>query len=89
MLEDENKTPVSFANVALFLTADSSMVKVETSDETGVFQLKNLPEENYFIVASYVGYSEMRKDDIQLTTNQQLDLGKLNFNSSRGIEVQN
>lgn len=82
LLEDESKTPVSFANVALFLAADSSMVKVETSDEVGVFQLKNLPEGNYFIVASYVGYSEMRKDNIQLTANQQLDLGKLNFNSS-------
>ena len=82
LLEDESKTPVSFANVALFLTADSSMIKVETSDEAGVFQLKNLPEGNYFIVASYVGYTEMRKDNVQLTENQQLDLGKLNFNSS-------
>ncbi|MFK8010304.1 MAG: carboxypeptidase-like regulatory domain-containing protein [Saprospiraceae bacterium] len=64
LLEDENKTPVSFANVALFLASDSSMVKVETSDEVGVFQLKNLSEGNYFIVASYVGYTEMRKNDI-------------------------
>ncbi|MFK7774637.1 MAG: TonB-dependent receptor [Saprospiraceae bacterium] len=82
LLEDENKSPVSFANVALFLASDSSMLKVETSDEAGVFQLKNLREGNYFIVASYVGYSEMRKNNIQLTANQQLDLGKINFNSS-------
>ena len=82
LLEDESKTPVSFANVALFQTSDSSMVKVETSDEAGVFNLKNLPAGDYFIVASYVGYTEMRKNNIQLTTNQQLDLGKLNFNSS-------
>ncbi len=82
LLEDESKTPVSFANVALFQSADSSMVKVETSDEAGVFNLKNLPVGNYFMVASYVGYNEMRKNNIQLTANQQLDLGKLNFNSS-------
>ncbi len=82
LLEDESKTPVSFANVALFQASDSSMVKVETSDEAGVFNLKNLPAGNYFIVASYVGYTEMRKNNIQLTANQQVDLGKLNFYSS-------
>jgi hypothetical protein len=82
LLEDESKTPVSFANVALFQASDSSMVKVETSDEAGVFNLKNLQAGNYFIVVSYVGYAEMRKNNIQLTANQQVDLGKLNFNSS-------
>ena len=32
LLEDESKTPVSFANIALFQASGSSMIKVETSD---------------------------------------------------------
>lgn len=78
-LKDANGAPVVFANVAVYSTADSSLQKVETTAETGHFNLKNLTAGNYFLVATYVGMSDLRKPDIQLEKGQQLDLGELAF----------
>lgn len=78
-LKDANGAPVVFANVAVFSAADSSLQKVETTAETGHFNLKNLAAGNYFLVASYVGMSDLRKPDIKVEKGQQLDLGELAF----------
>jgi iron complex outermembrane recepter protein len=81
-LQDKEKNPISFANVALYSTSDSSLVKVETSDESGLFQLSGINEGNYFLSATYVGVGDLRKSDINLTTDQILDLGVLVFGES-------
>ena len=78
-LQDADKAAVIFANVALYNSADSSLVKVEASDDSGIFHIKGLNAGNFFLIATYVGVSDLRKTNIQLTANQQLDLGILSF----------
>ena len=41
-LRDVDGNEVIFANVALYNALDSTLVKVETSDELGIFKLQNL-----------------------------------------------
>lgn len=77
---------VAFANVGLYNLADSSLVKAETSNEAGIFQLRGLAAGNYFLVATYVGFADYRKADLQLGAQQQLDLGILRF-EAQAVEL--
>ena len=81
-LQDTESAAVEFANAALYLAADSSLVKVGSSDESGIFQLPGLNAGEYFLVASFVGMPDLRKTGINLTADQQLDLGILSFSPS-------
>lgn len=85
-LQDAEGKPVMFANVALFDAADSSLVKVEASTETGIFHLKNIKTGRFFIKSSFVGLPDFLKKDIALADGQQLDLGVLTF-SPAGKEL--
>jgi hypothetical protein len=50
-----DKRPVMSANVIL-LKSDSSFVSGSSSDLEGVFELKNVPNGNYILSTSFVGY---------------------------------
>ncbi|MEO1262506.1 MAG: TonB-dependent receptor [Bacteroidota bacterium] len=79
-LQDADGAAVIYATVALHASADSSLVKVETSDESGVFNIIGIAAGNYFLKATYVGSADLEKTGIELTEGQQLDLGVLSFN---------
>lgn len=76
-LQDDNNEPVLFANVALYNTSDSTLAKLATSDEAGVFRMPGLAAGSYYLEATYVGTEGFRQADITLTEGQQLDLGIL------------
>lgn len=78
-LQDADDNAVVYANVALYNAADSSMAKVETSDESGIFKILNIPSGKYWLQATYVGVSDLKKEDIEITDNQEVDLGVLKF----------
>ncbi len=81
-LQDANAEPVLFANVALFAQTDSSLVKVEATDEHGVFRLQNIGAGQYFIKATFVGYPELVKGNVRVSEDENVDLGTLTFASS-------
>ncbi|MEL6863482.1 MAG: TonB-dependent receptor [Bacteroidota bacterium] len=81
-LQDEAGGAVIFANVALYSSTDSSMVKVETSNESGIFQLVDLQAGNYFLQATYVGMPDLIKSNLEVQDGQMLDLGVISFGSS-------
>lgn len=86
-LADGSGAAVPFANVVLYRMADSMLVKVETTDESGVFQFRQLPADRYRLAATYVGYADLEKTDIQLTAGQSLDLGQLTL-STQAVELE-
>ena len=79
VLQDAEKTPVSYSNIVLYNSKDSSVAKIEVSDDIGKFLIPNIPEGNYFLIASFIGYDDARKNNLQLIDNQQLDLGVIAF----------
>ncbi|MEM1214551.1 MAG: TonB-dependent receptor [Bacteroidota bacterium] len=85
-LQDPDGEAVVFANVALYNTADSVLVKVETTDESGVFRLRNLAAGTYRLTATYVGAEDLERNDITLAAGQSLDLEVLQF-ASGAIEL--
>ena len=86
-LQDADGAAVIFANVVLYNAADSTLAKVETSDETGVFQIKGIAPGDYFISASYVGANDLNVEPFQLKADQELDLGVLAFQNA-AIELE-
>lgn len=81
-LIDAGGEPVIYANVAVYNAADSLLQKVETTDESGAFQIRGLRMGSYFLSASFLGMADLRKDDISLKDGQMLDLGSLSFQTA-------
>lgn len=77
---NENSQALSFVNLSLFKTADSTFVQGTISKENGFFKFNNISADTYFISFSYMGYKtntqncEVNKDivldDIKLTADQ-------------------
>ncbi len=80
-IQDADKNAVAYANIALYNTADTALIKVEATNDAGLFQLRNLAAGNYFLVASYIGSSDVRKNDVVLIIGQQVNLGVLALGS--------
>ncbi len=81
-LKDVDGNEVMFGNVALYQISDTSLVKVEPSNELGIFLLQNITAGTYILKATYVGLSDLTKDNIVLKAGQELDLGVVAFASS-------
>jgi len=78
-LLDVESNPVLFSNVALYSAVDSSMVKVETTNENGEFKINGLSAGNYFLKATFVGLPDLVIPKIQLAENEEKDLAALTF----------
>ncbi len=78
-LQDQEGVGISFANVALFKSIDSSLLKVESTAGTGSFSFVGLQPGNYFLKTSYFGMIDFVKYNIQIENNQLMDLGVINL----------
>ena len=86
LVDDQNET-VIYANIALYSSEDSTLVKVETTDENGAFLIKGLESKVYFLMASYIGLNDIRVEEINLSSVQEKDLGRLVLSTS-SIELE-
>ena len=81
-LTDDGDKPVIYANIAVYNAVDSSLVKVETSDDNGGFQIKGLNPGNYDIVASFIGLQDLKIEGISLAEGEVKKLGPLLMSSA-------
>ncbi|MBT8229916.1 MAG: TonB-dependent receptor [Bacteroidia bacterium] len=81
-LVDPDMNPVLFANVILYEATDSSLVKVETSDEAGDFKFNAVEGGDYFLSASYIGLGDVQIDQVKVSGTDPLDLGLIKFESA-------
>jgi len=78
-LKDNNGEAVIFANVALYNSVDSSMAKVEATNEQGSFVINNINTGIFFIRASFVGLPDLELNNIEIGADETKDLGILSF----------
>ncbi|MDO8365299.1 MAG: TonB-dependent receptor [Saprospiraceae bacterium] len=76
-LQGKGGEAIAFASLGLYTAADGMLYKAGTSDEAGIFDLKDLGAGTYFLKASALGFGNIEKPGIQLQENQRLDLGIL------------
>lgn len=77
---------VAFANIGLYADADSSLAKVGTTNEAGIFDMKGLNPGSYYLKATGLGLGNFQKTGIRLNENQQLDLGVMKF-EAQGVNL--
>ncbi|WP_083926265.1 TonB-dependent receptor [Neolewinella persica] len=75
-VQDADGQAVAFANVALYTVPDNKLVKVETTDDAGIFRMEGIDDGTYNLVVTYLGAPDLRKEGIK-AVNGVLDLGVL------------
>ena len=71
-LTDQKQEPLSFVNVLLLNTADSTMIRGVTSMDNGDFMIGGVQAGSYILKSSYIGY---RTDLRRIEVSGDLDLG--------------
>lgn len=57
-VQDQNSRPLQSVSVSLLKARDSSLVKVAVTDKSGKYEFENMPEGEYLVSASSVGYDK-------------------------------
>jgi outer membrane receptor protein involved in Fe transport len=82
---EEEGTAVAYATVAAYRSVDSTLVQVETTDDSGIFRFRDMLGDDYDLVISLLGYRELRHPRVHLTEDH--NLGVLTLNST-GVDLQ-
>ncbi|MEJ7692688.1 TonB-dependent receptor [Daejeonella sp.] len=77
VFDKSGKTPVEFASVALFKTADSSLVAGMITKANGGFDFRGLQSGNYRLKIAFIGYDSKVVSEIVVASGQILDLGNV------------
>lgn len=75
---DPQKNPVEFATITLLKASDSTLVKGELSDATGIFLIVHVNEGEYSLVISSMGYEKKSFEKITFDVSHTIvDLGTI------------
>lgn len=85
VLGNDNE-PLSFANVLLFSTKDSLLIKVEYTTDDGSFELANITPGSYWVTVTYVGLPDFNTNPFELTQGQNLKLPEIKL-VSKGVQL--
>ena len=69
LVQDANNEGVPFANVLLLRANDSTLVKGAISSETGTFVIADVPQDNYYVQSSVIGYQGAQSEVFELLSN--------------------
>nr|WP_315031497.1 TonB-dependent receptor [uncultured Chryseobacterium sp.] len=70
-----NNQTLPHANVALFNSSDSHMIKGTITDEKGLFVMDNVASGNYYLSVEVLGYTTYKSDPFSLSPNEKKELG--------------
>lgn len=78
IIDAESKSPMEYANVAIYSKRDSSLISGGIADTQGAFQITDLPFGAYYVEAKFIGFQKTTIKDIKIIPNAQtVDLGTL------------
>ena len=81
VFDDLIKEPIEYANITVSLKTDSSFISGCITNSEGVFNIDNLPDGNYDVEISFIGYQSKTYKNI-LIEDEKKDLGKIELNIS-------
>ncbi len=79
---DSADEPMVYANVIVKSAADSSLIKLEYTSESGQFKITDLQAGQYFIDVSFVGHSPYRSELLTLRDGEERALGTITMESA-------
>ncbi len=66
VLDQKTKSPMEFANIAIFKRADSTLITGGITNEKGEFDIPDVGYGEYFVEANFIGFDKSIKDSITL-----------------------
>ena len=83
IIDTETKTPMEYANVAIYRKQDSKLVSGSIADATGSFEIKDLPFGAYYIEANFIGFEKTIINDIKIVPNStSVDVGVISLSAA-------
>jgi len=73
-VQDSTNTEIQYCSLALMNAADSSVFKGNITDEKGEFRFENIPNGNYFIKLSYIGYLDSLSEVFTINSISELNI---------------
>ncbi len=70
VIDQNNKQPVEYANISLFLARDSSLVTGVVTDSEGRFSLNGLRYGKYYLTVKFIGYHTETLSQVMITPKQ-------------------
>ena len=80
VFDGESDSPLDYATVSIY-NADQELVTGTITEADGSFRIEVQPG-TYSIRVEFLGYEPYRIEDVQLSRNEQLDLGRVDVSSS-------
>jgi len=77
LITDANTQGIESATASLQRVKDSSLVKVAVSDKKGSYEFEQLPEGNYYVTVTAVGYTKAVSKPVKLATGSFVQLPAL------------
>ncbi|WP_372773168.1 TonB-dependent receptor domain-containing protein [Mangrovibacterium sp.] len=92
VVEKDSNTPMEYANISIYNSADSSLVSGGITNPQGEFTLEKLNSGTYYVEANFIGFNKTRINNIRIGTDRkEINLGVIYLEASRqqitGIEV--
>ena len=79
ILDNSNSQPIAYANVLLYNTSNSEIIKGDFCNEQGEFEIDNIEEGEYYICVSHISYQyKMKKMKI---SEKNMNLGNIKVES--------
>lgn len=84
-VQDDTGEPLSFANVLLLKAGDSTLVKGTITEENGAFLLENIPQGQYVVSVSMMGFAPVTTEQYNIDGNLEIRLPPIVL--SEGVEL--
>ncbi len=83
IVTDENNEPVPFATIRVLNASDDKLVNGTIAEDDGKWVIRNVPEGEFRIVISFIGYEPLNKGPFKVTgKGESYDLGSTSLTSS-------
>ncbi|HET6556223.1 MAG TPA: TonB-dependent receptor, partial [Prolixibacteraceae bacterium] len=69
IVDGDSKSPMEYANVAVFSKKDSSLVSGGIADAQGLFEVSGLPFGMYYVEANFIGFEKTTIPEVRLIPN--------------------
>lgn len=92
VVDAEKASPVGAATVAVYSLKDSSLIKADFTDSSGIFQFENILPGGYMILVTATGYEDLSSPEFETGNQNDLFIGVLKMNKAittlKGVTVQ-
>ena len=85
-VQDIEGEPLSFANVLLLKTSDSTLIKGTITEITGEFLLDNIPPGTYTLSASMVGFESISTEQFDYDGNSKIKIPTIALNEGVALD---